>query len=136
ASGVDRALSFRHLFVLRPGDPPSGPKTKLLVQKFLQAGGRFIAPTEGDLRAFVALHSMRERNLDGFEAWLRASKPLFDTALFNAADLSPPRFLQQPEADTEKPELSESSRAIASPPLSRANRLPTEPTKVVPAAGR
>ena len=51
ASGVDRALSFRHLFILRPDEPPSGPKTKQLVQKFLRAGGRFIAPTEGDLRA-------------------------------------------------------------------------------------
>ena len=94
ASGVDRALSFRHLFILRPDDPPSGPKTRQLVQKFLQAGGRFIAPTEGDLRAFVALQSMLKRDLDGFDVWLRKRKPLFDTTLFKSADLCPPHFLQ------------------------------------------
>ena len=99
ASGVDRALSFRHLFILRPDDPPSGPKTRQLVQKFGQAGGRFIAPTEGDLRAFVALRSMLKRELVGFEVWLRKRKPLFSTALFKSADLCPPGFLQAPKSD-------------------------------------
>jgi hypothetical protein len=97
ASGVDRALSFRHLFILRPDDPPSGPKTRQLVQKFFQAGGRFIAPTEGDLRAIAALRSMLQRDLDGFDVWLRKRKPLFNTALFKSAGLCPPHFLQAPE---------------------------------------
>ena len=95
ASGVDRALSFRHLFILRPGDAPSGPKTKQLVQKFVQAGGKFIAPSEADLRALVALRSMCMSNIDGFDAWLRTRKPLFDIALFKAADLCPPTFCCQ-----------------------------------------
>ena len=96
ASGVDRALSFRHLFILRPDDPPSGPKTRLLVQKFLQAGGKFIIPTQEDLRAFVALQSMLKRDLVGFDMWLRERKPLFSTSLFKSADLCPPDFLQRP----------------------------------------
>jgi hypothetical protein len=103
ASGIDRALSFRHLFILRSGDPPSGPKTKQLVQKFLQAGGRFIAPNERDLRAFAALRSMREQELDGFDTWLRGLKPLFDTVFFRAADLCPPHFLRPPGGDGERP---------------------------------
>jgi hypothetical protein len=123
ASGVDRALSFRHLFVLRPGDPPGGPKTKLLVHKFLQAGGKFIAPSEADLRALVALRIMRERNLDGFDAWLHARKPLFDTALFKAADLCPPHFLQLAKPDGGKSAPSDSSRDGASPPSARANHF-------------
>src|SRR5262249_21319141 len=44
ASGIDRALKFRHLFILRRGDPPGGAKTKALVDQFTNAGGKFIAP--------------------------------------------------------------------------------------------
>jgi hypothetical protein len=95
ASGVDRALKFRHLFILRRGDPPGGPKTKTkaLVEQFVKAGGRFIAPTDDDLRVFVALRAMAQRDHPGFDAWLRVRKPLFDTALFQAAGLCPPPFL-------------------------------------------
>ena len=43
ASGIDTALKFRHLFILRRADPPGGPKTKAkaLVDQFLKAGGKF-----------------------------------------------------------------------------------------------
>ena len=92
ASGVDRALKFRHLFILRNGEPPSGEKTTLLVDQFKNAGGEFIAPAEGDLRAFVALQAMSKRDIAGFDAWLRQRKPLFETSLFNAAGLCPPPF--------------------------------------------
>src|SRR5262249_33629767 len=102
ASGVDRALSFRHLFILRPDNPPGGPKTRLLVQKFLQAGGKFIIPTQEDLRTFVALQSMLKRDLVGLDTWLRERKPLFSTSLFKSADLCPPGFLQQPKSEKEK----------------------------------
>ena len=44
ASGIDTALKFRHLFILRRGPPPGGPKTQALVQQFQKAGGKFIAP--------------------------------------------------------------------------------------------
>ena len=93
ASGVDRALGFRHLFILRDGAPPSGAKTKQLFDKFEQAGGRLIVPTKDDLRAFIALCAMADRKPDGFDAWLRASKPLFETSFFKAAGLAPPEFL-------------------------------------------
>lgn len=93
ASGVDRALGFRHLFILRDGTPPGGVKTKQLVGKFEQSGGKMIPPTKEDLRVFVALCAMADRNPDGFDAWLRECKPLFKTSLFNAAGLAPPSFL-------------------------------------------
>ena len=67
ASGVDRALKFRHLFILRRGETPSGPKTTLLVDQFKKAGGEFIAPAEDDLRAFVALQAMAKRDIAGFD---------------------------------------------------------------------
>src|SRR5258705_5335201 len=42
ASGVDHALKFRHLFVIRSNPAPSGAKTKALVEKVLQADGKFL----------------------------------------------------------------------------------------------
>jgi hypothetical protein len=88
ASGIDKALKFRHLFILRRGDPPGGAKTKALVDHFGKAGGKFIAPTDDDLRSLVSLRIMAESNQPGFEAWLRTRKPLFRTTFFKAAVLS------------------------------------------------
>lgn len=96
ASGIDTALKFRHLFILRRGGAPSGPKTRALVDQFLNAGGKFIAPTDDDLRAFVALRKMMQRDLPNLETWLRARKPLFETHLFKEAGLCPPQFLSSP----------------------------------------
>ena len=93
ASGIDTALKFRHLFILRRGEPPGGAKTMALVDQFLSAGGKFIAPTSDDLRVFIALKQMARRDIVGFDAWLRTRKPLFGTALFRAAGLCPPPFL-------------------------------------------
>jgi DNA helicase HerA-like ATPase len=93
ASGIDTALKFRHLFILRRREVPGGPRTKALVAQFMKAGGKFIAPTDDDLRAFVALRAMAGRDPPGFEVWLRDRKPLFDTSLFKAAGLCPPPFL-------------------------------------------
>ncbi len=113
ASGIDTALKFRHLFILRRGDPPGGPKTKDLVDQFTKAGGKFIAPTDEDLRAFVALKAMADRDLPGFEAWLRGRKPLFDTALFKAMDLCPPAFLSpsSPAPPSRAPHAAEPASA-------------------------
>jgi hypothetical protein len=85
ASGIDKALKFRHLFILRRGDPPGGSKTKALIDQFTKAGGKFIMPTDDDLRALVALQVMAEGNRPGFEAWLRTRRPLFRTTFFKAA---------------------------------------------------
>jgi Helicase HerA, central domain len=93
ASGIDTALKFRHLFILRAGEPPRGPKTRALTDQFLGAGGKFILPTEDDLRRFVALRAMTLRDLTDFDSWLRARKPLFETSLFKEAGLAPPPFL-------------------------------------------
>jgi hypothetical protein len=96
ASGIDTALKFRHLFILRRGDPPGGPKTKALVDQFLKAGGKFVEPADDDLRTFVALRAMAQCDFPGFDVWLRTSKPLFGTSVFKAAGLCPPPFLCTP----------------------------------------
>jgi hypothetical protein len=71
ASGIDTALKFRHLFILRLSEPPKGPVTAALVDQFRKAGGKFIAPSDDDLCAFVALAAMDAQKLPDFDAWLR-----------------------------------------------------------------
>src|SRR5260370_12528543 len=126
-SGIATVLKFRHLFILRRNDPPGGPKTKVLVDQFAAAGGKFIAPTDDDLRAFVALRAMADRDLPGFEAWLRTRKPLFYTALFKAAGLCPPPFLSstsptQPGGGAGAAELASMEKA----PAVKTGRKPAE----------
>jgi len=117
ASGIDRALKFRQLFILRRGDVPGGPKTKALVDQFAKAGGKFVAPDDDDLRTFMALRTMVERDLPGLESWLRTCKPLFETRLFQQAGLCPPPFLAPPsgEAGTTPPPPSEAGAATKQP---------------------
>jgi hypothetical protein len=126
ASGIDTALKFRHLFILRRGEPPSGPKTKALVDQFFKAGGRFIAHANDELRIMLALKTMAQRDLTGFDIWLRARQPLFDTVLFKVAGLCPPPFLASgslgPGPKTPPPSKSagEQSQANAAPAASVA----------------
>ena len=59
----------------------------------MKAGGKFIAPTDNDLRTFVALRAMAARELAGFDSWLRERQPLFAARLFQDAGLCPPPFM-------------------------------------------
>lgn len=149
ASGIDTALKFRHLFILRRGEPPGGPRTKTraLVDQFLRAGGKFIAPTDDDLRVFIALAAMAKRNLAGFDAWLRTKQPLFKTRLFQEAGLCPPPFLpsspvkaperaSSPTPDKPRPEAPESDGSPPQrPPKLKGVHGDAQPTpEQVPAA--
>ena len=114
ASGIDTALKFRHLFILRRANVPGGQKTKALVDQFLKAGGIFLDPTDNELRAFVALRAIALRDPPGFDAWLKARQPLFQAPIFQAAGLCSPPFLPPPPAAPaqEKTEI----QAPAKPP--------------------
>ncbi|MCW2318423.1 hypothetical protein M2322_003992 [Rhodoblastus acidophilus] len=89
-SGIDKKLSFRHLFIIRNTPTPGGKVTEQLKKQLHDNGGRIVALADDDLRSFVALREMRSMKIDGFDAWLRARKPLGDTAFFKAVGLSPP----------------------------------------------
>ncbi|MBB4196770.1 hypothetical protein CCR94_20825 [Rhodoblastus sphagnicola] len=89
-SGIDKKLSFRHLFIIRNTPMPGGRVTGELNQKLQDAGGRIVALGDDDLRSFVALREMKAAKIEGFDAWLRERKPLCDTAFFKAVGLSPP----------------------------------------------
>jgi hypothetical protein len=141
ASGIDTVLKFRHLFVLRRRDPPGGAKTKALVEQFRHAGGIFIEPTDDDLRAFAALRAMADADPPGFEAWLLARKPLFDTALFRAAGLAPPPFLAgaepaRPRAPEPKPPDPEPAPARPPPVDAEPKPPPPPPASAAKTADR
>jgi hypothetical protein len=90
ASGIDKKLPFRHLFILRNADFPSGRVTNELRAKFLADGGKCIATTDDDLRTFIGLRDLWASKPDGFMAWLQATKPLRKTSFFQSVGLCPP----------------------------------------------
>ena len=93
ASGVDHALGFRRLFILRR-DAPAGRSEDTGAGRKISSSRRQVrCPNGGNLHTFVALRAMLKNNHHDFDAWLRARKPLFDTPLFKAAELCPPSFL-------------------------------------------
>jgi hypothetical protein len=127
ASGIDTALKFRHLFILRRGAPPSGPMTTALFDQFLKAGGKSIAPADDDLRAFVAVAAMDARKLPDFDACLRQQQPLFKTRLFQEAGLCPPPFLA--------PKPSAAPCELASPPQDKPTPAGAKPAPTQTQAG-
>jgi hypothetical protein len=95
ASGICAKMADRHLILVRRGANPSGPKTRELVNDFVRAGGKFIDPSDEDLRTFSALRAMRleaesDGRADAFSAWMQNEQPLLATEFFRAAGLSPP----------------------------------------------
>ncbi|GJD44201.1 hypothetical protein AFCDBAGC_2066 [Methylobacterium cerastii] len=93
ASGISARIADRELLLVRRGPMPGGAKTKQLVEAFIAAGGKPIAPSDDDLRVFVGLRDLRTRaqvagTSDTFERWLRAEKPIARTAFFEAAGIT------------------------------------------------
>ncbi|MDV3350257.1 DUF87 domain-containing protein [Leptothoe sp. LEGE 181152] len=77
-AGIDRALSFRRLVIVRTqnNDIPGGAATQQLTQKFSQAGGIFIYPTNAELQTMGALHQLKSQNLPNFDSWLKHQRPV------------------------------------------------------------
>lgn len=80
-SGIDKDLRFRHLVVIRTADIPGGVKTKQLVDRFREAGGRFHSPHEDELRTLAAVRRLIEENTPRLEDWLRQRKPVTNAGL-------------------------------------------------------
>ena len=67
--GIDKKLSFRHLFIIRNSPMPAGAVTaQTSAINFKHDGGRIVALGDDDLRSFVALREMRAAKIDGFDA--------------------------------------------------------------------
>ncbi len=84
-SGIDRALSFRHLSIVRTEALPGGKKTEALIEKFQGAGGQFLSPSDEELRTLHALDSLKRENLPEFQAWLQNRRPVGQLSIVRAA---------------------------------------------------
>lgn len=103
ASGIDRALPFRKLFILRRAQTPGGTVTTKIVDEFRKAGGQIINPSDEDLKSFVALQTLLHKAPDGLDDWLCSRKPLCKTTLFLEAGLcAPPTTTRTHEEATRK----------------------------------
>lgn len=93
AAGIDRALSFRRLLIVRTHDLPSGAKSQQLTKQFQDAGGRFVRPTEDELRTLGAIWRLRQQKQPQLNDWLQQRRPVSQlpflqeavTWLFNSA---------------------------------------------------
>jgi hypothetical protein len=75
ASGIDRKLPFRALFVFRTTPVPKGEKSRQLSEQFAARGGRFLAPSEQDVRSMQALRELLRERPNGLDDWLRERRP-------------------------------------------------------------
>ncbi len=88
ASGIDRALSFRHLIVLRRGAWPSGPRSAALVRQFELRKGRVLTPDAQDWSRFAALRTLLGEAPTGLDKWLQTRRPLGESPFFQAVGLA------------------------------------------------
>lgn len=88
-SGIDKALKFRHLTIIRSESFPGGPKTQELTNRFRNAGGKFHEPSEGELRRLFALYKLVDKNDPNFPSWLRSRQPLMNVGLADVLVPSP-----------------------------------------------
>jgi ABC-type transporter Mla maintaining outer membrane lipid asymmetry ATPase subunit MlaF len=105
ASGIDRALTFRRLMIVRTLDIPGGARTQQLTKQFEQAGGLLAHPAEEELVTLLALQELQNQKDPKFDAWLRDRRPVSQlpfmrdavTWLFGDAVSKPPEKVPPPE---------------------------------------
>ncbi|MEZ4870257.1 MAG: DUF87 domain-containing protein [Caldilineaceae bacterium] len=85
AAGIDRALDFRRLALIRTTDLPGGDKTRWLTNKFQDAGGLVLCPTEDELRTLGALLQVHRQNHSEWEAWLQQRRPVSQLSFLQPA---------------------------------------------------
>ncbi|WP_017326323.1 helicase HerA domain-containing protein [Synechococcus sp. PCC 7336] len=85
ASGIDRALSFRKLGLVRTLDLPGGAATQKLTREFEDNGGLFLYPAEDEMRTLGALHQLTRNRSSEFDEWLRKRRPVSQLTCFKDA---------------------------------------------------
>jgi hypothetical protein len=81
ASGIDPALPFRRLRLLRRGPLPGGSTVEAAFKEFQRRGGEVLSPSDDDLRMLDALAKLRDEKPKDFDAWLAARRPVSRSAL-------------------------------------------------------
>jgi hypothetical protein len=84
-AGIDKALPFRRLVIVRSESIPGGVATGKLIYEFNSLGGLFLLPNEADLQALTALRVMKSEKYPNFVEWLTARTPASKTPLIRDA---------------------------------------------------
>ena len=87
ASGIDKALSFRHLVVVRTQKLPSGQMTLQMIAHFKAAGGIFYKPSDEELIDLWALSHLYQESMEGFHHWVKTDRPVVNLPLFKMAGI-------------------------------------------------
>jgi hypothetical protein len=111
AAGIDRNLEFRHLIIVRSTPIPGGSTTQSLMNKFRDAGGLSVSPSEQDLRSLWTLAKMEEQHDPGFEDWLKARRPVCKLELMQVVKLGKDEKASDNGAEPEK-DASEQEPAL------------------------
>ncbi len=127
-SGIDHALKFRHLGIVRTTPTPGGAVTQKNAERFTKAGGTFLAPTDDELRTLHAIFRMKQAGDPDLKAWLRSRKPLSSLALIRHAVPNPLLFGDQPaNPPAEQPLRPAAPAAAATAESENPAKLPAAP---------
>jgi hypothetical protein len=143
ASGIDRKLPFRRLFILRTKDLPRGKKTQEIVDRFRASGGIFVQPENHELKVLWALSRMEETHPSDLKNWLTINKPVSGLKLMglvnfeysqkpvqrqaNTSSVIPETGHQSPRVQTEKPHYFVTSKQDHSIPLGVPSKTASSP---------
>ena len=86
-AGIDRALPFRRLTLVRTNAIPGGAETARLTEAFQSTGGVVVKPTEEEIRTIFAVHELKRKGDPDFETWLKARRPISKLKLLR--DIAP-----------------------------------------------
>ncbi|MFZ4658993.1 MAG: helicase HerA domain-containing protein [Caldilineaceae bacterium] len=126
-SGIDRALGFRRLLVVRTHELPSGKKTVELTKQFQDTGGRIVFPTETELRVLGALQQLQQQGHADFAEWLRQRRPVSQLPFLREAVAWLFKNIDLPSS--EPPALNGITATITRPVNETENRTGAQPTE-------
>jgi hypothetical protein len=113
-SGIDKALKFRRLSIVRQSSYPAGDVTSRLLKQFEDYGGARVVPLEEDIRTLDALQTLDKAPPDGFSDWLKARQHASKTKFVQAAI---PGFFSLVSSVSKEPAATHSMPAPISPTL-------------------
>ena len=76
ASGIDHALQFRKLGIIRTQERPGGEQTQRLTQTFEDKGGVFLFPSHHELKQVRVLQQLWNGQHSNFKEWMRERRPI------------------------------------------------------------
>jgi len=118
-AGIDKALKFRRLVILRKSARPGGNETIKVTKEFDDFGGVWVDPSADDLKTMEALRLMEKDPHPCFPDWLQARQYASKTKLIRNAI---PGFFESIGESVSKP----------TPPLTPTPPPPPTPTPVPP----